>query len=175
MTRAPCAPPAAHELNPLGGRLRCRWLGSRSGVAMTHVHFYGRTRCIGISSWSRKWGWRSAAVSFLGPCVCSTLWFLLLVLCLFYFLRLLKWSIYCRLSFLCRLCAVLDSLCVFCPFLLIFHAGSSVTFLFSSYFDWFFAFFCGTRFHRHMFPFLCIQSPCSRFCLLCVRSFREFV
>ena len=57
-----------------------------------------------------------------------------------YFLRLLKWSICCRLSFLCRWCTVLDSLFVFCLYLPICHAGSSVPSLFSSYFGWFFAF-----------------------------------
>ena len=56
------------------------------------------------------------------------------------------------------------------------HAGSSVTFhFFLLTLIGFSRFFCGTHLHRHMFPFLCIQFPCSRFCSLCARSFREFV
>ena len=116
------------------GSLRCRWLGSRSGVAMTHVRLrpHGMHRDQQLEQVVEL----AKCNSVLPLTVC-----LLLVLCLFYFPRLLKWSMCCRPSFLCRLCTLLDSLFVFCPYLPIFHAGSSVTFLFSSYFDCFFAFF----------------------------------
>ena len=122
------------------GRLRCRWLGSRSGVAITHVrlrpHAMHRDQQleqeVGLAKCSRVFPLTMCLLNSVVPASCSLS---------LYLLRLLKWSICCRLSFLCRLCTVLDSLCVFCPHLPICHAGSQVTFLFSSHCGWFFAFF----------------------------------
>ena len=121
------------------GRLRCRWLGSRSGVAMTHVrlrpHAMHRDQQleqeVGLAKCKSVLPLTMCLLNFVVPASCSLS---------LYFLRLLKWSMCCRLSFLCRLCTVLDSLFVFCPYFPICHAGSSVPSLFSSYFDCFFAF-----------------------------------
>ena len=141
------------------GRLRCRWLGSRSGVAMTHVRLRLHTmhrdqqleQEVGLAKCNSVLTLTTCLLHFVVPASCS-----LSPNCL----KLLKWSICCRLSFLCRLCTVLDSLFVFCPYLPTFHAGSSVPFHFSSYFDWFFAiFFAAPIFIDTCFPSFAYSFP----------------
>ena len=156
------------------GRLRCRWLGSRSGVAITHVRLRPHTmhrdqqleQEVGLAKCNSVLPLTMCLLNFVVPASCALS---------LHFLKLLRWSICCRLSFLCRLCTVLDFLFVFWPYLPICLARSSVPFLFSSYFDWFCAFFL---WHPSSSTHVSVPlHTVSLFaCLFAfVRSFREFV
>ena len=156
------------------GRLRCRWLGSRSGVAMTHVRLRRPAmhrdqqleQEVGLAKCNRVLPLTMCLLNFVVPASCS--------------LSLLSSQVAQVVNLLSSFLPL--PVCVRCWILCLSFALTSqfvtqdhrsrsfslLTVVGSS------RFFCGTHLHRHMIPFLCVQFPCSRFCSLCARSFREF-